>query len=100
MWFFHCPLTCLLTSTFDCLLQLISIEEIPEWARPAFKNMKHLNRVQSRLYEAALYGADNLLLCAPTGLSASGVFFVRMEQWTPTVAVQKFRVTLGAFSVF
>lgn len=53
--------------------KLISIEEIPEWARPAFKNMKHLNRVQSRLYEAALYGADNLLLCAPTGAGKTNV---------------------------
>ena len=34
--------------------KLRPIEEIPEWARPAFKGMKSLNRVQSRVYETAL----------------------------------------------
>ena len=47
--------------------KLRPIEEIPEWARPAFKGMKSLNRVQSRVYETALLSPENMLLCANWG---------------------------------
>jgi len=49
------------------------IEEIPEWARPAFKGMKSLNRVQSKVYETALLSPENMLLCAPTGAGKTNV---------------------------
>jgi pre-mRNA-splicing helicase BRR2 len=51
----------------------IPISELPEWARPAFKGMQKLNRVQSRLYPTAMFSADNMLLCAPTGAGKTNV---------------------------
>ncbi|KAH9647075.1 DExH-box ATP-dependent RNA helicase DExH12 [Citrus sinensis] len=53
--------------------KLIKISEMPEWAQPAFKGMTELNRVQSRVYETALFSADNILLCAPTGAGKTNV---------------------------
>ena len=47
--------------------KLRAIEEMPEWAQPAFAGMKTLNRIQSRVYECALLSPENMLLCAPTG---------------------------------
>ena len=51
----------------------IAIGDMPAWARGAFKGMTKLNRVQSRLYETALFSADNMLLCAPTGAGKTNV---------------------------
>ena len=53
--------------------RLISINELPSWAQPAFEGMQNLNRVQSKLYKAAFTGFDNLLLCAPTGAGKTNV---------------------------
>lgn len=49
------------------------IEDLPDWAQAAFAGMKELNRVQSRVCEAALYSSENLLLCAPTGAGKTNV---------------------------
>ena len=49
------------------------IEEMPEWAWPAFEGMKSLNRIQSRVYECALLSPENMLLCAPTGAGKTNV---------------------------
>lgn len=35
--------------------------------------MNTLNRVQSRLFKAAFYEPDNILLCAPTGAGKTNV---------------------------
>ena len=35
--------------------------------------MQTLNRVQSRVADMALYGVDNMLLCAPTGAGKTNV---------------------------
>lgn len=51
----------------------IPIAELPAWARPAFKGMQKLNRVQSRLYATAMTSADNMLLSAPTGAGKTNV---------------------------
>jgi pre-mRNA-splicing helicase BRR2 len=51
----------------------IPITELPGWAQGAFKGMTRLNRVQSRLYETALFSPDNMLLCAPTGAGKTNV---------------------------
>uniref|UniRef100_A0A0D3BL10 DEAD/DEAH box helicase domain-containing protein n=1 Tax=Brassica oleracea var. oleracea TaxID=109376 RepID=A0A0D3BL10_BRAOL len=51
----------------DVSEKLVKIAEMPDWAQPAFKGMQQLNRVQSKVYETALFKADNILLCAPTG---------------------------------
>lgn len=47
---------------------LVEVEEaFEEWAQPAFIGIKRLNRIQSRVYEAAYHSNENLLICAPTG---------------------------------
>ncbi|KAK9178788.1 hypothetical protein WN943_027982 [Citrus x changshan-huyou] len=60
--------------------KLIKISEMPEWAQPAFKGMTELNRVQSRVYETALFSADNILLCAPTGAGKTNVAVLTILQ--------------------
>ena len=49
------------------------VADLPPWARPAFEGMTSLNRIQSRVCDAALFGSDNLLLCAPTGAGKTNV---------------------------
>ena len=44
----------------------IAIERLPKYTQPAFEGFKTLNRIQSKLYKAALESDENLLLCAPT----------------------------------
>ncbi|KAK9842537.1 hypothetical protein WJX81_005041 [Elliptochloris bilobata] len=53
--------------------RLKEIAELPEWARKAFAGMRSLNRIQSRVCNAALFSAENLLLCAPTGAGKTNV---------------------------
>lgn len=45
----------------------MKIEDLPEWSQKAFKGMKSLNRIQSKMMHVALETSENLLLCAPTG---------------------------------
>lgn len=45
---------------------LKQITSLPQWAQEAFTGYRSLNRIQSRLCEAALNSDENLLLCAPT----------------------------------
>ena len=59
---------------------LKKIDDLPEWARPAFKGMATLNRVQSRVCDAALFGTSNLLLCAPTGAGKTNVAMLTILQ--------------------
>jgi len=47
--------------------KLRKIKSLPEWAQPAFEGMSTLNRIQSRVCECALFTANNMLVCAPTG---------------------------------
>eukprot|EP01113_Clastostelium_recurvatum_P015961 TRINITY_DN1902_c1_g1_i1.p1 TRINITY_DN1902_c1_g1~~TRINITY_DN1902_c1_g1_i1.p1 ORF type:complete len:2154 (-),score=847.63 TRINITY_DN1902_c1_g1_i1:92-6553(-) len=58
--------------------KLVEIKSLPEWSHGAFKGMETLNRVQSRLHQAALFGAENLLLCAPTGAGKTNVAMLTM----------------------
>ncbi|TXG48076.1 hypothetical protein EZV62_027370 [Acer yangbiense] len=60
--------------------KLIKISELPDWAHPAFKGMTQLNRVQSEVYETALYSPDNILLCAPTGAGKTNVAVLTILQ--------------------
>lgn len=52
---------------------LVKISAMPSWAQPAFEGMTQLNRVQSKVYQTALFQPDNLLLCAPTGAGKTNV---------------------------
>ncbi|CAI9118155.1 OLC1v1019682C1 [Oldenlandia corymbosa var. corymbosa] len=60
--------------------ELVKISSMPDWAQPAFKGMTHLNRVQSRVYQTALFSADNILLCAPTGAGKTNVAMLTILQ--------------------
>ncbi|XP_010498549.1 PREDICTED: DExH-box ATP-dependent RNA helicase DExH12 [Camelina sativa] len=60
--------------------KLVKITEMPGWAQPAFKGMKQLNRVQSKVYETALFTAENILLCAPTGAGKTNVAMLTILQ--------------------
>ncbi|KAF8063039.1 BRR2A [Scenedesmus sp. PABB004] len=52
---------------------LVAIDQLPEWARPAFGGMASLNRVQSAVSDTALYSGENMLVCAPTGAGKTNV---------------------------
>ncbi|KAH0666758.1 hypothetical protein KY290_028931 [Solanum tuberosum] len=53
--------------------KLVNISSLPQWAQPAFTGMIQLNRVQSKVYETALFTPENILLCAPTGAGKTNV---------------------------
>ena len=53
--------------------RLVPIEELDDWAQPAFAGMKSLNRIQSRIYPAAYHSNENLLVCAPTGAGKTNI---------------------------
>lgn len=50
---------------------LRKVEDLPEWCRDAFKGMKTLNRVQSRVCDTVLFSAENILMCASRALALS-----------------------------
>ncbi len=58
--------------------RLVEVSELPEWAQPAFPGIKALNRIQSKMVQAAFYGSENLLLCAPTGAGKTNVALLCM----------------------
>jgi pre-mRNA-splicing helicase BRR2 len=60
--------------------RLVDITELPEWAQPAFVEggVRTLNRIQSKMVPAALYGSENLLLCAPTSSGKTNVALLCM----------------------
>ncbi|OIT02200.1 dexh-box atp-dependent rna helicase dexh12 [Nicotiana attenuata] len=62
------------------LEELVKISSLPEWAQPAFSGMSQLNRVQSKVYETALFSPDNILLCAPTGAGKTNVAMLTILQ--------------------
>ncbi|XP_076460821.1 U5 small nuclear ribonucleoprotein 200 kDa helicase-like [Babylonia areolata] len=58
---------------FDDDESLVPIDRLPKYAQPAFDRFKSLNRIQSRLFKAAMETDNNLLLCAPTGAGKTNV---------------------------
>jgi pre-mRNA-splicing helicase BRR2 len=58
---------------YDVKETLKPISSLPTWAQGAFSTYKSLNRIQSRLADAALNTDENLLLCAPTGAGKTNV---------------------------
>lgn len=65
---------------FDPDEKLVKVSDMPEWAQRAFSGMTQLNRVQSKVYETALFQADNILLCAPTGAGKTNVAVLTILQ--------------------
>lgn len=55
--------------------QLLPVEKLPKYAQAGFEGFKTLNRIQSKLYRAALETDENLLLCAPTVSTALAAFW-------------------------
>ncbi len=47
--------------------EFVPVTELPPWAQEAFKGIKNLNRVQSKLFPVAFGTDEPILLCAPTG---------------------------------
>ena len=51
----------------------VAIEELDEWAQPAFRDISTLNRIQSKIFPQAYHTNDNLLVCAPTGAGKTNI---------------------------
>ena len=51
----------------------VAIEELDEWAQPAFRGISTLNRIQSKIFPQAYHTNDNLLVCAPTGAGKTNI---------------------------
>lgn len=64
----------------------MEIADLPDWAQPAFKGMKSLNRVQSKVSDCALYSSENMLVCAPTGERRRCSFVAWAHLWTQAIA--------------
>uniref|UniRef100_UPI001293DE41 U5 small nuclear ribonucleoprotein 200 kDa helicase n=1 Tax=Lonchura striata TaxID=40157 RepID=UPI001293DE41 len=58
--------------------QLVPVEKLPKYAQAGFEGFKTLNRIQSKLFRAALESDENLLLCAPTGAGKTNVALMCM----------------------
>lgn len=53
--------------------RLIPITAFEEWCRPAFSGIKHLNAMQSLVFESAYFSTNNVLVCAPTGAGKTNI---------------------------
>uniref|UniRef100_A0A0D9ZCZ7 RNA helicase n=1 Tax=Oryza glumipatula TaxID=40148 RepID=A0A0D9ZCZ7_9ORYZ len=60
--------------------KVVKISDMPDWAQPAFAGMTQLNRIQSKVYDTALFKPDNILLCAPTGAGKTNVAVLTILQ--------------------
>uniref|UniRef100_A0A0E0KIW7 RNA helicase n=1 Tax=Oryza punctata TaxID=4537 RepID=A0A0E0KIW7_ORYPU len=60
--------------------KVVKIFDMPDWAQPAFAGMTQLNRIQSKVYDTALFKPDNILLCAPTGAGKTNVAVLTILQ--------------------
>lgn len=54
----------------------MAIDVFPPWAQPAFEGYKSLNRIQSRIFDAAFFTNQNLLVCAPTGAGKTNIAMI------------------------
>ena len=57
---------------------LKKISDLPSWAQPAFEGTETLNRIQTKVHETALFSAENMLVCAPTGAGKTNVALLTM----------------------
>lgn len=57
---------------------LRDVSALPEWAQHGFKGMRSLNRIQSKVCDAALFTSENMLVCAPTGAGKTNVAMLTM----------------------
>lgn len=59
---------------------LVSIDSLEAFAQTAFHGVTHLNRLQSKLFDAAYNTNQNLLVCAPTGAGKTNVAMLTILQ--------------------
>ncbi|XP_063432226.1 U5 small nuclear ribonucleoprotein 200 kDa helicase-like [Mytilus trossulus] len=64
--------------TFEADESLVPIDQLPKYAQAAFDGFNCLNRIQSRLFKAAIESSQNILLCAPTGAGKTNVALLCM----------------------
>ena len=79
--------------------RLVEVDELPEWAGPAFAGIKSLNRIQSKMVQAAFYSAENLLLCAPTGAGKTNVAMMCILHQLGLHRREDGSFNLGAFKI-
>lgn len=58
--------------------RLIPISDLPDWARPGFRNSQKLNRIQTKCFPMAFNDDGNMLVCAPTGSGKTNVAMLAM----------------------
>jgi activating signal cointegrator complex subunit 3 len=56
-----------------CLKPLVTVDELDEIGRLAFRGVKTLNRIQSIVFDTAYNTNQNLLICAPTGAGKTNI---------------------------
>lgn len=78
---------------------IVDISELPVWAQPAFAGVRALNRIQSKMVPAALFGSDNILLCAPTGAGKTNVALLCMLNQIGQHLKEDGSVDLNAFKI-
>lgn len=63
------------TSSSKKKVRLVPLAELPEWIQPVFKSkeFKHLNAIQSKVYQSAFKSPKNMLVCAPTGAGKTNI---------------------------
>ncbi|EEY56109.1 DEAD/DEAH box RNA helicase, putative [Phytophthora infestans T30-4] len=64
--------------------KLVSISSLEDFAQTAFHGITELNRLQSKLFNAAYTSNQNLLVCAPTGAGKTNVAMLTILQEVKT----------------
>ncbi|KAL4094614.1 hypothetical protein PRIC1_010272 [Phytophthora ramorum] len=64
--------------------KLVSISSLEPFAQTAFHGITTLNRLQSKLFDAAYNSNQNLLVCAPTGAGKTNVAMLAILQEVKT----------------
>lgn len=60
--------------------KLVLIDSLEAFAQTAFEGITSLNRLQSKLFDAAYHSNQNLLVCAPTGAGKTNVAMLTILQ--------------------
>nr|WCZ58665.1 U5 small nuclear ribonucleoprotein 200 kDa [Seculamonas ecuadoriensis] len=79
--------------------RLVDITTMPSWTHDAFAGVKRLNRMQSKMYEAAFHGSENVLLCAPTGAGKTNVAMLSMLHEIGLHRLRDGSIDLSAFKI-
>lgn len=65
-------------TAFEDKEELQPVDKLPKYVQSVFSGFKTLNRIQTRIWKAALESDENLLLCAPTGAGKTNVALLTM----------------------